>query len=61
MCVCVCVCVRVCVCVCVCACACVDGFVCFQNIYSYIATMPAVEKWYFHLCSATLFRIPCLI
>ena len=44
-----------------CVCVCVDGFVCFQNIYSYIATMPAVEKWYFHLCSATLFRIPCLI
>ena len=32
----------------------VDGFVCFHNIYSYIATVPAVEQWYFHLCSATL-------
>ena len=28
--------------------------VCFQNIYSYIATVPAVEQWYFPLCSATL-------
>ena len=38
----------------------VDGFVCFQNIYSYITTMPAVDQWHFHLCSATLYRIPCL-
>ena len=40
----------------------VDGFVCFQNIYSYIVTVHAVEQWYFHLCSATvtLYRIPCL-
>ena len=38
----------------------VDGFVCFQNIYSYIATMPTVEQWYSHLFSATLYRIPCL-
>ena len=40
----------------------VDGFVCFQNIYSYIATVPAAEQWYFLLCSATLGlnRIPCL-
>ena len=36
----------------------VDGFVCFQNIYSYIATVPAVEQWYFHLCSATLGLYP---
>ena len=45
-----------------CVCVGVDGFVCFQNIYSYIATVPAVEQWYFHLCSATLglYRIPCL-
>ena len=28
--------------------------VCFQNIYSYITTVPAVEQWYFPLCSATL-------
>ena len=30
--------------------------------YSYIATVPAVEQWYFHFCSATLglYRIPCL-
>ena len=34
--------------------------VCFQNMYSYIAIVPAVEQWYFHLCSATLYRIPCL-
>ena len=40
----------------------VYGFACFQNIYSYIATVPAVKQWYFHLCSATLglYRIPCL-
>ena len=39
-----------------------DGFVCFQNIYRCIATVPVVEQWYFHLCSATLglYRIPCL-
>ena len=29
---------------CVCVCVGVDGFVCFQNIYSYIATVPAVEQ-----------------
>ena len=33
----------------------VDGFVCFINFYSYIATVPAVGQWYVHLCSATLY------
>ena len=27
-------------------------------MYSYIATVPAVELWHFHLCPATLYRIP---
>ena len=33
---------------------------CFQIIYSYIATVPAVEQWYLRLRFATLYRIPCL-
>ena len=36
----------------------VDGCMRFQK--RYIATVPAVEQCHFHLCSATLNRIPCL-
>ena len=35
-----------------------DGFVCFQNIYSYIATVPAVEQWYFHSNGTFTFVLP---